>query len=87
MSAYTPAPAFGPADHLALACLMPTQVQALYRICCQAQTSQQQLHPDDYFDSREISADAAALAAVCLRSLTRLPTATVDNLPDLTAEG
>lgn len=79
MSAYTPTPAFGPADHLALACLMPTQVQALYRICLQAQTSQQQPHPDDFFDSKEIAVDAAALAAVCLRSLTRLSTATVDK--------
>lgn len=88
MMFYNPTPNFCPADSSALLTLfLPEQIRALYRICCQAQTSHQQPHPDDFFDIREITADAAALAAVCLRSLTQLPTATVDNAPNLTAEG
>lgn len=86
MIVYTPTGLFSPSDRFTLSRLSPTHLRALYAICLQAQQGQQTA-PDEFFDSREISADAASLAAVCLSLLTGLPTTPVDNLPDLTAEG
>lgn len=86
MSAYTPAPAFTAFDRIILVALQPAQIRALYGICMQAVHGQQS-HPDDFFDNKEIAADAAALAGLCLNELARLSTESVDNAPDLTAEG
>ena len=86
MIIYTPTGLFSPSDRFTFSRLSPTHLRALYAICLQAQQGQQTA-PDEFFDSKEISADAASLAAVCLSLLTRLSTDSVDNAPDLTAEG
>ena len=86
MIIYNPMGLFSPSQRFALACLSPTHLRALYAICVQAQQGQQTA-PDEFFDSKEISADAAALAGLCLNELARLSTGSVDNAPDLTAEG
>lgn len=78
-NAYQPRPAFTAFDRIILVALQPAQVRALYGICMQAVHGQQS-HADDFFDSKEISADAAALAGLCLNELSRLSTETVDNL-------
>lgn len=76
---YQPRPAFTAFDRIILVALQPAQIRALYGICMQAGHGQQS-HADDFFDSKEISADAAALAGLCLNELSRLSTETVDNL-------
>lgn len=77
-NAYQTRPAFTAFDRIILAALQPAQIRALYAICLQAQQGQQTA-PDEFFDSKEISADAASLSGVCLSLLTALPTATVDK--------
>lgn len=78
MIVYTPTGLFSPSDRFTFSRLSPTHLRALYAICLQAQQGQQTA-PDEFFDSKEISADAASLAAVLLPLLTGLPTATVDK--------